>query len=124
MKIENNNLIARVAANLRYEAALEQFSPELNAETAQATISRAQQTLAVVMSRTDALTAHLDDAELWEVIDAALDQIALEHDVRASRAIKHKHTQKHMRAERLEKERRAEAARKARKEKRDHLYLI
>lgn len=124
MKIEHTNLIAHVAANLRYEAALEQFSPEMNAENAQPTISRAQQTLAVVSQRTDALLRNLTDDEMWEMIDAALDLIAEEAPVRAQRAIKHKLTQKHMRAQRLEREKREAAAREARKEKRAHLRLV
>jgi anaerobic glycerol-3-phosphate dehydrogenase len=121
MKIEHNNLIARVASQMNYELALGRLSTNVDPERANQILIRAAQTAAVVSDRIDVLMKHLSDDEIYEVIDAALAYLADTHDQRSIRAIKHQRAQNEMKAQRLAREQRLALEKAKRKE---HLRLI
>jgi hypothetical protein len=117
MKIEHNHMIAKLASALHYEANLSHVSTRIDAERANVIITRAAQTLATVSKRIDAMCAALTDAEMLEMLDAALAHLADTQHIRASRAIAHQVAQNRMKQTRLynlgQRQKRRAAARRA-----------
>lgn len=79
MKIEHNNLVAKVAANIRYEDALGRVSVLAHLERRLLIEVKRDQTIAVVSNRTDAILRGLSDAEMSEIVHAAFDRVDAEY---------------------------------------------